>query len=1070
MKLKNLHVENIRSYKKLDFTFEDGVTVISGVNGSGKSSLLEACFMGLFGSRILSKDFVLADIIFKGAENAKISLGFEHLGREYLIDQAFRYSVKSENASSSKCVLYADGESIVDQATRTYEEVCALLNMDEEAYRNCAYIRQGEIDVLINAKPKDRQRMIDDLLQLGKLEEYRERAGSAKTAVRRLERDTKNSFSGVKAEIEGIESTGPVSVMNRLKQKIKESDAALKEFNGVKDAAAARKEKFDLMIADYQGRLQEIDALKQAIRKSQENKAGCFREKENFSEEVHQQKQALLGLGEENNSIKRECGFEDLDIEVLILEQEKEEFLAREKVNGISKELALLLREEEALMQTLRDLEKEKADAERIFMQCRADIGAANGEIEENRKNRRIIEKENKELKEKAEFGETNEIASFIKELEEKESLLRDRKSEASAKLALAFKEKETGDINLIALEKELQNYKIAVRKGKTEIEILEEELRENSKAVLGVQEQKSEAFTGLKGLGFTGEQLEDLEYFSELLLENKNRLHGREKELEATLRELEKVIRKNLQLLAEGKCPTCGQELKESEIACTTEESEQKKEKLSAELMDIKLQQAEIEKKLNRLKDAKKLDKRISDYDLETEKLRTKAKDSEERIKIHKVRIEEDSLKLEELNKRKQEIEVQMGQLLPDIKALQGWEEAAQKAHRESEKALREAKAFEKKLAENSLEIEALNGKIRTSLALIENYGQRLGELKEKLKALAERENQEKEKLKALGVDLEALRKKEDLAKKTHQDREKLLLQAKNLQANLLRMENIKHKISELEASIRNLTEKVGFFDREILERSERIKQLEEKMEGNRLEDLLLKRDQFEKAQANITEKIQQTTAAKEALLKEIGMVENSLNRLRELKDELRALENRRLYLEAVYYNAEELENTYMRVRADMRARNIGALSALLNEMFSFMYANNAYSHIELDPEYNLTVYRKDGTPLEPKLLSGGERAIFNLVLRCAIYRLLALGFGGDRADGLPPMILDEPTVFLDRGHVRQLLKLIDMMRSIGVGQIIVVSHDESLIDSADHVYQVEKDPLTNMSSIMRL
>ena len=127
----------------------------------------------------------------------------------------------------------------------------------------------------------------------------------------------------------------------------------------------------------------------------------------------------------------------------------------------------------------------------------------------------------------------------------------------------------------------------------------------------------------GLKGLGFTVEQLEDLEYFSELLLENKNRLHGQEKELEATLRELEKVIRKNLQLLAEGKCPTCGQELKGSEIACTTEESEQKKEKLAAELMDIKLQQAEIEKKLNRLKDAKKLEKRISDYDLETEKLR---------------------------------------------------------------------------------------------------------------------------------------------------------------------------------------------------------------------------------------------------------------------------------------------------------------------------------------------------------------------------------------------------------------------------------------------------------------
>lgn len=1074
MKLKNLYIENIRSYKKLDFTFEDGVTVISGVNGSGKSSLLEACFMGLFGSKILSKDFVLADVIFKGAENAKISLGFEHLGQDYLIEQAFRYSPKSENASNSKCVLYANGESIVDQATRTYEEICFLLNMDEEAYRNCAYIRQGEIDVLINAKPKDRQRMIDGLLQLGKLEEYRERAGSAKTAVRRLQRDTSNNLSGIKTKIEEIENTEPHAVLNGLRQKIKESDTVLKKLNENKEAATAQKEKLDLMIKEHRERLQEIQTLKQALVKSQENKAGCIREKEIFAGEAHEQRQSLLSLGEENNIIREKCGFGDLDIETLSLQQEKEEFLAREKVNTISKELALLLREEEVHTQALHDLENEKSETEHILTQCRVDIGVTNGEIEENRKNILRIEDENKKLKEAAKetigFTDTYEIPLFIKELEEKESLLRERKNEVSTKLALAFKEKETGDINLLTLDKELQNYKVAVRKGKTEIEILEEELRENEKASLGVQEQKSEASAGLKGLGFTGEQLEDLEYLSELLLENKNRLHGREKELETTLRELEKVLSKNRQLLAEGKCPTCGQELKGSEIACTTGESEQKKEKLAAELLEIKVQQAEIEKKINRLKDAKKLEKRISDYDLETEKLRNKAKDLQERIGIHRTRIEEDSLKLEGLNEQKEELEAKMGKLLPDIKALQGWEEAAQKAHSESEKALREAKAFENKIAENASEIESLNGKIRTSLALIENYGQRLGELNEKIKGLAEREILEKEKLKALGVELEALRKKEDLAKKNHEESEQRLLQTKKLGANLIRMDNVRYKISELEASIRNLAEKVGFFDREILERKERVKQLEEKLQGSRLEDLQLKRTQLEEYQTSLNEKIRQITAAKDTLLKEVGMVENSLKRRNELRDELKALENRQQYLEAIYSNAEELESMYMRVRADMRARNIGSLSTLLNEMFSLMYTNNAYSHIELDPEYNLTVYRKDGTPLEPKLLSGGERAIFNLVLRCAIYRLLAMGFGGDRADGLPPMILDEPTVFLDRGHINQLLKLIDMMRGIGVGQIIVVSHDESLIDSADHVFQVEKDPITNMSSIVKL
>ncbi|MHC1755246.1 MAG: DNA double-strand break repair ATPase Rad50 [Methanosarcina sp.] len=1078
MKLKNLYIENIRSYKKLDFAFEDGVTVISGVNGSGKSSLLEACFMGLFGSKILSKDFVLADMIFKGAESAKINLGFEHLGREYLLEQAFRYSPKSENASSSRCVLYADGENIVDQATRTYEEVCALLNMDEEAYRNCAYIRQGEIDVLINAKPKDRQRMIDDLLQLGKLEEYRERAGYAKTAVRRLERDAKNSLSGVKAEIEGIESTEPFAALNRLRQKVKETDVALDSLNDKKEFAAARKEKLDLMIADYRERLQEIEALKQAIFKAQEDKAGCFKEKEVFSGEAQGHRRVLLELGEENAGLREECGFGDLEIEALLLRQEKDESSSREKVNAASKELALLLKEEETSVQALCELEKERAEAEHTLLECRASIGAANKEIEGYRENIRKLEEENRGLREKAGFkadfkagsGAADEIASVIKGLEEKESLLRDRKNEVSSKLGLSLQEKETGDVNLLELEKELQNCRAAVWKGSTEIEVLENELRDNSKSVLDIREQKSEVFSGLKGLGFTGGQLENLEDFSELLLENKNRLHGREKELEATLREIENSLRKNRELLAEGKCPTCGQELKGSEIACTAEECEEKKEKLASELTDIKLQNTELEKKLTRLKDAKKLEKQISDYDIEIEKLTEKAKASGKLIETHRARIDEDSLKLESLDRRKQEIEASLSQLLSSTKVLQDQERAAQNAHSESEKALREAKAFERKLAENASEIESLNGKIRTSLALIENYGQRLGELNEKLKAFAEKEALSKEKLKTLELALETVRKKEDGAKKAHAESERLLGQAKKLQANLLRMENTRHKISELETAIRNLAEKVGFFDREILERSERIKQLEDKLEGNRLAELQQKRAQFEQAQVKITENIREVTAEKDALLKEIGMTENSLKRLRELKEELRALENKRLYLEAVYGNAEELENTYLRVRADMRARNIGALSVLLNEMFGFMYTNNAYSHIELDPEYNLTVYRKDGTPLEPKLLSGGERAIFNLVLRCAIYRLLALGFGGDRAEGLPPMILDEPTVFLDRGHIRQLLKLIDMMRSIGVGQIIVVSHDDSLIDSADHVFQVEKDPLTNMSSITRL
>jgi len=63
------------------------------------------------------------------------------------------------------------------------------------------------------------------------------------------------------------------------------------------------------MISEHRERLQEIYTLKQALVKSQENKAGCIREREAFSGETYEQRQVLLGLGEENNSIRKECGF-----------------------------------------------------------------------------------------------------------------------------------------------------------------------------------------------------------------------------------------------------------------------------------------------------------------------------------------------------------------------------------------------------------------------------------------------------------------------------------------------------------------------------------------------------------------------------------------------------------------------------------------------------------------------------------------------------------------------------------------------------------------------------------------
>jgi exonuclease SbcC len=69
-----------------------------------------------------------------------------------------------------------------------------------------------------------------------------------------------------------------------------------------------------------------------------------------------------------------------------------------------------------------------------------------------------------------------------------------------------------------------------------------------------------------------------------------------------------------------------------------------------------------------------------------------------------------------------------------------------------------------------------------------------------------------------------------------------------------------------------------------------------------------------------------------------------------------------------------------------------------------------------------------------------------------------------------MPPLILDEPTVFLDAGHVGRLVDLVEEMRSLGVQQTLIVSHDEELKAAAEELVTVEKDPTTNRSTARRV
>src|SRR5215210_169851 len=73
MHVTQVELENIKSYEQAVFTFARGTTAITGENGAGKTTILEAIAWVLFDTLEYSKD----DFLRRGAKRGSVRVTFE---------------------------------------------------------------------------------------------------------------------------------------------------------------------------------------------------------------------------------------------------------------------------------------------------------------------------------------------------------------------------------------------------------------------------------------------------------------------------------------------------------------------------------------------------------------------------------------------------------------------------------------------------------------------------------------------------------------------------------------------------------------------------------------------------------------------------------------------------------------------------------------------------------------------------------------------------------------------------------------------------------------------------------
>ena len=155
---------------------------ISGLNGAGKSSILDAITWVLFGEARRRDD----SVINSHAQAAEVSLEFDYEDLRYRVQ---RIRPKGKNTQLEFFIQSAeDAWKPLTEATvsRTQEQITRTLRLDYETFINASFFLQGKADQFAQQTPGERKKILSAILGLDEWERYRETTGSM---IRELDRE-----------------------------------------------------------------------------------------------------------------------------------------------------------------------------------------------------------------------------------------------------------------------------------------------------------------------------------------------------------------------------------------------------------------------------------------------------------------------------------------------------------------------------------------------------------------------------------------------------------------------------------------------------------------------------------------------------------------------------------------------------------------------------------------------------------------------------------------------------------------------------------------------------------------
>jgi len=417
--ITSIELVDFLSHSDTKLKFEDGVTIFVGDNGAGKSSVIDAITFSLFGQHARKSN---KGLIRRGANQGYAKIEFSIKDKQYetvrKIDTKGSLSaIFSETTNNNRVEIAAGerkqfGESMTEQVEKT-------IGLNFEKLKIASIVQQGELNAIINAKPKEFKELLNAIIGIDKLDiasesmkkvtkEFREKIrtdlGYDDTHIDILTKDfEKNQYEIKKVEPE----------KNQLELQKKETHKELEELLKKEEIETPKRDKINQLELQKKELVRYVKETIQGIQQEiQENERkiddckNCFEElklKTDFERKLEKVEE------EDKEVIKK---IQEITTQIVSLKGKQE--LKRDKINQLELQKKELVR---YVKETIQGIQQEIQENERKIDDCKNCFEELKLKTDFERKLEKV-EEEDKEV-----IKKIQEITTQIVSLKEKEKL-----------------------------------------------------------------------------------------------------------------------------------------------------------------------------------------------------------------------------------------------------------------------------------------------------------------------------------------------------------------------------------------------------------------------------------------------------------------------------------------------------------------------------------------------------------------------------------------------------------------------------------------------------------------------